>query len=158
MNRRESVKKPASAGKSATRRAGTRIVPVLAVVAAVSMLIAWSGSAVSAGGDQGQVVKAKKYKATRPFVPDKQTGEIRMPTQQEVDEIVSNLDALGQRPTETLQQSAQANGAVSLDLDGGFGGIVLGRPNADGTWETKCVFTVEEGAEFLGLVEDDSAR
>ena len=70
---------------------------MLAVVAAVSMLIAWSGSAVSAGGDQGQVVKAKKYKATRPFVPDKQTGEIRMPTQQEVDEIVSNLNALGQR-------------------------------------------------------------
>ena len=25
---------------------------------------------------------------------------------------------------------------------------------ADGTWETRCVFTVEEGAEFLGLVED----
>jgi len=35
---------------------------------------------------------------------------------------------------------------------------MLARPNADGTWETKCVFTLEEGAEFLGLVEDDSIR
>jgi hypothetical protein len=45
-----------------------------------------------------------------------------------------------------------------MDLDGGFNGVVLARPNGDGTWETKCVFTLEEGAEFLGIVEDDSAR
>jgi len=38
------------------------------------------------------------------------------------------------------------------------GGLIsahmLARPNEDGTWETRCVFTVEEGAAFLGLVED----
>jgi hypothetical protein len=51
-----------------------------------------------------------------------------------------------------------ANGATVIDLDGGFGGVLLGRPNGDGTWETKCVFTLEEGAEFLGLVEDESIR
>jgi hypothetical protein len=81
-----------------------------------------------------------------------------MPTQQEVDEVVANLSALGQRPSEALQQSPQASGAVSIDLDGGFGGILLARPNDDGTWETKCVFTLEEGAEFLGMVVDDAAR
>ena len=81
-----------------------------------------------------------------------------MPTQQEVDEVVTNLSSAGQRPPEDLQATAQANGAVVVDLDGGFGGTVLARPNGDGTWETRCVFTLEEGAEFLGLVEDESSR
>jgi len=35
---------------------------------------------------------------------------------------------------------------------------MLARPADDGTFETRCVFTFEEGAEFLGLVEDDSAQ
>jgi hypothetical protein len=30
---------------------------------------------------------------------------------------------------------------------------VLGRANADGTTEVRCVFTMEEAAEFLGLQE-----
>jgi hypothetical protein len=108
--------------------------------------------------DQGQAAKAKRYKAARAFVVDKQSGDVRMPTQQEVDEVVANLSTLGQRPTEALQQTSQPGGAVTVDLDGGFGGIILARPNGDGTWETKCVFTLEEGAEFLGIVEDDSSR
>jgi hypothetical protein len=108
---------------------------------------------------QSGQVKAKRYKATRPFVVDKQSGEVRMPTQQEVDEVVANLAALGQRPDESLQQTSQAaTGAVGLDLDGGFAGVLLARPNADGTWQTRCVFTLEEGAEFLGIVEDDSTK
>ena len=81
-----------------------------------------------------------------------------MPTQQEVDQVVANLSDLGQRPAETLPQTTSADGTVVVDLDGAFGGVLLGRPNEDGTWETKCVFTVEEGAEFLGLVADESAR
>ena len=47
---------------------------------------------------------------------------------------------------------------MTVDLDGGFGGILLARPNDDGTWETRCVFTLEEGAEFLGLVVDDASN
>ena len=41
-----------------------------------------------------------------------------------------------------------------MDLAGGFAGVLLARPNDDGTWETRCVFTVEEGAAFLGFVEE----
>jgi hypothetical protein len=148
--------------KHSTHRAATRLGILLGAVAAVSILIvSLTGStpvAAAAGTSAPGQVKEKHYKATRPFVVDKQTGQVRMPTQQEVDEVVANLSAFGQRPTETLQQSAQPGGAVGLDLDGGFNGVVLARPNGDGTWETKCVFTLEEGAEFLGIVEDDSAR
>jgi hypothetical protein len=102
--------------------------------------------------------KAKHYKATRAFVVDKANGGVRMPTQQEVDEVVGNLAALGQKPAETLAESTQASGAVSLDLDGGFAGIILARPSGDGTMETRCVFTLEEGIAFLGIVEDESVK
>ena len=147
--------------KNIAGRTRTRLGILLGVVAAASILIIslGGGTPVSASANDapGQA-RAKRYKATRAFVVDKQTGDVRMPTQQEIDDVVANLTTLGQRPEESLTQSAQANGAVGVDLDGGFGGVLLGRPNEDGTWQTKCVFTLEEGAEFLGLVEDDSAR
>lgn len=145
----------------AKNSARTRLAILLVAAAAVALAIVplIGGATLAASGnaapDQG---KARHYKGTRAFVVDKETGRVRMPTQQEVDEVVSNLSSLGQRPAENLQQSAQASGAISLDLDGGFAGVMLARPNPDGTWETKCVFTLEEGAEFLGIVEDDSIR
>jgi len=133
---------------------------LLGAAAAVSIaIIALAGSiGAAAPDDVADQAKARHYKGTRAFVVDKASGAVRMPTQQEVDEVVANLSALGQRPAETLQQTPQSNGAVAVDLDGGFGGILLARPNEDGTWETKCVFTLEEGAEFLGLVEDTIIR
>jgi hypothetical protein len=133
----------------------------VAIVSAMLVLSFADGNSLSVsaqGASAPGQVKAKRYKATRAFVVDKQSGDVRMPTQQEVDEIVANLSALGQRPAESLPQTTEANGTVSMSLDGGFNGVLLGRPAADGAWETRCVFTVEEGAEFLGLVEDESVR
>ncbi len=148
--------------KGPGHRTRTQLGIVLGALAAVSMLIVTmaGGTSVAASTNSSseQAAKAKRYKATRAFVVDKQTGDVRMPTQEEVDEVVANLTTLGQRPTELLQQTSQATGAVAVDLDGGFNGVLLARPNADGTWETKCVFTLEEGAEFLGIVVDDSSR
>ena len=139
---------------------GRRLRTLIGAAAAVSMaIIALAGTTrAAATTDAADQARAKHYKGTRPFVVDKTTGAVRMPTQQEVDEVVANLSALGQRPVESLQETPQSNGIATLDLEGGFGGVLLARPNDDGTWETKCVFTVEEGAEFLGLVEDESIR
>lgn len=129
-------------------------------VAALSLtLVTLTAGAPLAANTQSppaQGAKSKSYKATRAFVVDKETGKMRMPTQEEVDEVIANLSAFGQRPAEALQQVSDASGAVGVALDGGFGGILLARPNDDGTWETKCVFTLEEGAEFLGIVVDEA--
>lgn len=121
---------------------------VLAAIAAFAMAIAVAAPVAAAAA------APKKFKATRAFVVDKQTGAVRMPTPAEVDEVVTTLTALGQQPSEGLAQATDASGTVSVDLAGGFGGVLLARPAEDGTWETRCVFTVEEGAAFLGLVED----
>ena len=158
MTTHRSARKSASTGRSGPSR--TRVGALLgAAVALIVLIVAAAGgtplTASSADGSE-QAAKAKRYKGTRAFVVDKQTGEVRLPTLEEVDEVIATLSAHAQRPAETLPQTAQASGAVGVDLDGGFGGVVLARPNGDGTWETRCVFTVEEGVEFLGLVVDES--
>ena len=117
----------------------------LVAAAAIALAFAMVAAAPVAAGE-------KKFRATRPFVVDKQSGAVRMPTEQEVATVVTTLNTLAARP-ESLPQATQSDGTVTVDLEGGFGGVILARPGADGTWETRCVFTLEEGAEFLGLVE-----
>ena len=68
------------------------------------------------------------------------------------------MTTFGQKPAESVTPTTQANGTIVIDFGTGSGGVVLARPNADGTFETRCVFTLEEGAAFLGLVEDNSPQ
>ena len=98
---------------------------------------------------------ARRFRATRPFVVDKQTGQRRMPTDIEIADLVETLGTLTSRP-EGGQATARTGGAGMRALvDVGFGGVVLARPNDDGSFETRCVFTFEEGAEFMGLVAEN---
>lgn len=127
-----------------------KIAILIMLVAAVSLVVFLSGAKPSTAAP-------KKFKATRAIVVDKQTGQRRMPNQQEIDEVVSNLSQLANRP-ENLPETQAPSGAIVADLEGGFGGVMLARPADDGSWETRCVFTFEEGTEFLGIVEDNSAE
>ena len=122
---------------------------LFAVVIAVAAVVFLTGTKSSNA--------QKKFKATRPFVVDSHNGQPRMPTEAEIDQVVSNLAELANRP-ESLPSAPAANGGVTVDLGGGFGGVMLARPGSDGGFETKCVFSLEEGAEFLGLVEETSAE
>jgi hypothetical protein len=122
------------------------IVGIIGVVSAMVLLTSTKSSNAQ-----------KKYRATREIVVDKQTGQHRMPTQGEIDEIVSNLSQLANRP-ENLPSTQGTAGAEVVDLQGGYNGVMLARPGDEGSMEIRCVFTLEEGAEFLGLVEDNSAE
>jgi len=127
-----------------------KLLILFAVIAVVSAVVFMTGT-------KSTNASPKKYKATREIVVDQQTGQRRMPTQAEVDETVANLSQLTNRP-EDLPTAQGAGNAVTVDLQGGYNGVVLARPGSDGSFETRCVFTFEEGAEFLGLVEDTSAE
>jgi hypothetical protein len=129
---------------------GVKLVMLLAVIAVV-------GAVVFLTGTKSSNASEKKYKATREYVVDNQSGQRRMPTQEEIDEVVSNLSQLANRP-ENLPSTEGSGGGELVDLAGGYNGVLLGRATDDGGFETKCVFTFEEGAEFLGLVEDTSAE
>jgi len=132
----------------------TVIAVVVVAIAAVSITVLSIGLSDSSNSVQAssKVTNQKRYKATRAIVVDPQTGELRLPNQKEIDQTIASLKVLANRP-ENLPQAATASGAVVADLEGGYGGVMLARPNSDGTWETRCVFTLEEGTEFLGLIE-----
>lgn len=121
---------------------------------ALSGAVMTEASIEAAQGPGNAPGQQKKYRATRPIVPDRQTGQWRMPTADEVVETVANLTTLTNRASEGLPETQVADAGVAVDLENGFAGVLLARPNEDGTLETKCVFTFEEAAEFLGLVED----
>ena len=123
------------------------------VVAAIALIVAMMVGLGTLGAQQPQG-KAKKYKGTRAIIVDSNTGQLRLPTQEEVDQAVKGISSLVVKPVEEAQEQTLSSGAVAVSLDGG--GVVLARPNGDGTFETRCVFSFEEGAEFLGLVEDES--
>jgi hypothetical protein len=152
--------KPHSARKSRKQgRAGlsnTKLVILLGTIAVISLTVFLMGTKSSSKA-YASPVNQKRYKATRAIVVDRATGQRRLPNQEEIDQVVTQLSVLAARPEE-LPETLGANGAVTVDLAGGFGGVFLARPGEGDSWETKCVFTLEEGAEFLGLVEDNSAE
>ena len=76
---------------------------VLAALAAAAVAITIHAVPAAAGGP-------KKFRATRAYVVDRQTGAVRMPTPAEVDAVVTTLTALGQQPDEALPAATQTNG------------------------------------------------
>jgi len=97
--------------------------------------------------------KSVKFTATRAIAMDSATGKFRKPNAAETEKLVAELEALTRQPQATaMTPTARNTGGVTAKLDKAFGGVVLARPRADGSFETRCVFTFEEGAEFLGLV------
>jgi hypothetical protein len=94
-----------------------------------------------------------KYQATRAITVDSATGKLRKPSAAEIDKLVADLKSMTRQPVATAMVSTARNtGGITAKLDKAFGGVMLARPKADGSFETRCVFTFEEGAEFLGLV------
>jgi hypothetical protein len=128
----------------------------LALAASVSSLASADPGANGPTNPTAMQSSQKNYRATRPFVIDQQTGHARLPTQGEIAEVVANLATMANRDDTDLQQVPAEGGAIAVDLAEGFGGVILARPTSDGGWETSCVFTIEEGVAFLGLVEDAS--
>ena len=98
-----------------------------------------------------------KFRPTRDIAVDSVTGRLRKPTAAETAKLVADLKRMTARPTvvTTNAVTGKTGGRMAV-LDGGFAGVMLARPRADGTYETRCVFSFEEGAEFLGLVAENT--
>ncbi len=133
--------------KKATR---TRIGLVLSAI-----LIALTLGTIALTRTSTQAQK-KKYVATKEIIHDQASGRLRKPTAEETDAMVEQLKSLTNRSSEGLIATQHSNGMTSMNLEDRFGGVVVGRANADGTTEVRCVFTMEEAAEFLGLEETTS--
>ena len=108
MRKSRLVKKTASKKRFSGK---SRLAILATAVAALALAIVslTAGTEVSAQSAQG---KARKFQATRAFVVDKQSGEVRLPTQEEVDQVVQELTTFGQKPAESVTPTTQANGTM----------------------------------------------
>jgi len=97
--------------------------------------------------------KAKKYVATKEIIFDKANGKLRKPTDEETQALVDQISSLTNRSTEGLTVTQHQSGMKSMRLEGRFGGVLLGRALENGTTEVRCVMTLEEAVDFLGLEE-----
>lgn len=147
------------------RLSSTRIVALLAMVALVvgvgSMVFSQSGQN---GNRRAKTPKAapstdsKTYVATQEIIFDQASGKLRKPTTEETQALVTQLSALTNRTTDGLTAKQLPNGTKQINLEGRFGGVVLGRAREDGSTELRCVTTMEEGVAFLGLEASGSSQ
>ena len=142
------------------RSASKSFLPLILCLAVITVGVALyllpsssSSTRVSAQTSRGG---QKRFKATKKIVLDRQTGQSRLPDEQELTKLVDDLQTLTQRSTEGFETQVAGGVGEAVNVDPGFGGTFVARPKEDGTMETRCVFSFEEAAQFLGLVEDNS--
>jgi hypothetical protein len=123
------------------------------VLVALVLLCAAVAASVALPRNSSQA-SPKKYRATKETIRDQATGTLRKPTPAETESIVAQISSLTNRSAEGLPRTTSANGTTRMDLQGGFNGVMLGRATADGGTEMRCIFTLEEALDFLGLEED----
>ncbi len=129
---------------------------IVAIAGITTVVLSQDKNSASKGSLRQEPSQEKKYMATKEIIFDQATGKLRKPTAEETQAMVAQISELTNRSTEGLTVKTETNGKKMVNLEGRFNGVVLGRANADGTTEVRCVFTLGEAAEFLGLEEVNS--
>jgi hypothetical protein len=146
--------------KQATRRASAVV-----VATAVALAIGASVGAQSVDKAAQRAQKAKQaiasvqanpadtrsYVAERNIIKDSASGQFRRPTTDETRKLVDELKTMLSPAVSDLQATAVAGGGSRIGAQGRFTEVIIARPAADGRMETRCVSSLEEAAEFLGL-------
>jgi hypothetical protein len=97
------------------------------------------------------------WTGAKAIIFDQTTRTLRKPTKDEVTEIVKTLQQLTTRPGVAIKGAVMADGTTRRGtINGAFATVVIGRATATGEIETRCVQTLEEAIDFLGLVQTQS--
>lgn len=97
------------------------------------------------------VLRVERYIATREIIFDEETQQLRKPTRPEISQMVQHLRRMTSRPAQAIAGRVQANGTRQGSIEGEHATVIVARATADGQYETLCVQTFEEAADFLGL-------
>jgi hypothetical protein len=103
-------------------------------------------------------MKQERYKATKAIIFDEATRQLRKPTAAEIAQMVQHLRQMTSRPQRITASRVQANGTRQGSIEGEHANVVVARAKEDGQYETLCVQTFDEAAEFLGLVRAGGDR
>ena len=80
-----------------------------------------------------------------------QTSQVRPLSQEEAQQLGEELKSRLNRSTEGLVEQRQADGSVSMDLQGRFQSVVVARRNQDGSIAHSCVDNPRAAASFFGI-------
>jgi len=143
--------------KSRSIRIAAILVMIVAVAGITAVVFSQDKNSVRRKTPRTPAPATKKsYIATKEIIFDQASQTLRKPTTAETAELVAQISSLTNRSTEGLTARQLPNGTKQITLEGRFGGVVLGRARADGTTEIRCVTSMEEAVDFLGLEESNS--
>lgn len=151
----------AQAGKRLPRRSVIIIAAIALVsIAAITVISRQSTSGKQIDGPQ-RTTKAMAETAGRKYTKvkvggqdvfvDSQTGKIKPLTPQEAQELAQGLKGMLNKSTEGLVQVQEADGSVTMDLQGRFQNVIVARENEDGTVTESCVDNPRAAANFFGI-------
>jgi hypothetical protein len=89
--------------------------------------------------------------AGQTVVLDRQTGQTRPLSPDETRTLAEGIKQLVKPTAEGLVQVQQANGMVSMDLQGHFQNVTVAKIEADGSVSQSCVNDLESAADFFEI-------
>jgi len=151
--------KPAKAAKSAKRFPRRPVMPVMIVtaiavvtIAAITVLSRQSASGkVTNAMTTADNVRYAKAKLAGQDLPVDAQGKIRPLTSDEARQMAEGLKGMLNKSTEGLVEEHNADGSVSLDLQGRFQNVIVARENQDGTLSQSCVDNPKAAGKFFGI-------
>jgi hypothetical protein len=151
-------KKKTNPAKSARRFPRPPVIITAIVVIAIAAITVVSRQSAS-GGSQKATTPAntanKKYTtmkvAGQDVQVDSQTGQMKPLTPEEAKKLAEGLKGMLNKSTEGLTEEHNADGSVSMDLQGRFQNVTVARVNKDGTVTQSCVDNPKAAAAFFGI-------
>jgi hypothetical protein len=146
------------------------VAAVILAIAAVTVLSRQKASATKAGEAARSLQVARNPKGNFVTVKvggqdvevDSQTGQIKALTPEEAQRLAAGLKQIVNQSTEGLVQVQNADGSVSMDLEGRFQNVTVARVNRDGSVSQSCVDNPQAAGAFFGidpkLMEDSNTR
>ena len=145
------------------RRSGGVLIAAAALLAGVAQAeVKWvtspraekvnEAAARRAASAPESVMKRELWTGSKAIIIDQETKQLRKPTMSEVALMVQHLRRMTSRPARAIASRVQSNGVRQGSIEGDQANVVVARATEDGQYETLCVQTFDEAADFLGLV------
>ena len=129
---------------------------VVFLMSAVSLFAADDKTQEKVSSEPQASVDNSSYTAELAIIRDTKTGQLRKPDAKETAEMVATLKKLTRRPELTVTTSSSGTGTVELGEE--YSNVILARAKEGGGYETLCVSSFDEGAQFLGLRRVDAPK
>ena len=114
---------------------------------ACTLLFILSASAMAQHAAKGNAPDDSVGASGQQVAVDAQTGKLRKPTQEEIQQLITGLKV--NDSAEGLTAKRVSNGSQVMDLEGRFETVAIAKINPDGTLSKACVVSAKDAEAFL---------